>query len=109
MLKITRESKIPRKGVVHQLGSWHTLNFLPNAERPGLENVTTAHVVVVEHIPLEQNLQESSASFGVPEDQRRQTLVYQAAKSTSFLTPMAIWIAPSILASSFSFAATVFA
>ena len=33
------------------------------------------------------------------------TLVYQDAKSTSFLTPMAIWAAPSILAPSFSFAA----
>ena len=30
------------------------------------------------------------------------TLVYHAAKSTSFLTPMAIWTAPSIFASSFS-------
>lgn len=41
----------------------------------------------------------------VGQEEEELTLVYQDAKSTSFLTPMAIWAAPSILASSFSFAA----
>lgn len=40
----------------------------------------------------------------VGQEEEELTLVYQDAKSTSFLTPMAIWAAPSILASSFSFA-----
>ena len=37
-------------------------------------------------------------------DMARRTLVYQAAKSTSFFTPMAIWTAPSIFASSLALA-----
>lgn len=36
---------------------------------------------------------------------QRLTFVYQAAKSTSFLTPIAICTAPSIFASSFSLVA----
>jgi hypothetical protein len=72
-----------------------TLNNFPYAVRPGLEDVASTDVVVIEHICLDQNLSPSKKKKEnqrevVKEGRIYPTLVYHAAKSTSFLTPMAI-------------------
>jgi hypothetical protein len=65
------------------------LDLLPNAIGPGLEDITSADAIIVEHVCFEKDLVQISVGRfdGI---RAKITFVYHAAKSTSFLTPIAI-------------------
>jgi hypothetical protein len=67
-----------------------TLDYLPDTVRPGFEDIAPTDTVVVEHICLDQNLCGVMISCETSMRTHIRTFVYQAAKSTSFFTPMAI-------------------
>jgi hypothetical protein len=67
------------------------LDDFPYAVRPGLEDIASTDAIVIEHVRLDQNLRRVFVQRDAsPEEGEIPTLVYQAAKSTSFFTPMAI-------------------